>query len=352
MRRLFLQYIVCVALLSAVLPVAAQRPAIRTSRPNHYLALSMQGGAALTLTDAEAVKIQSKTGGQAAVGLHYELRSRNFFLSLGAQLDWLQTAQAIDAGWSEGYLRSGYKGEAFTYNYRYSEFRETQRNVQVAPMLMLGGYLGKYVYLSGGVKLRLTMSNTYSSRFALTTDGVWSMFIHPIQNSTDYGFYPSAHYTSSGKDFQMLNQPVVAPVLEVGAKLPISTPSHRFGMRVGAYVEYGVPLRWEAMPTAYYNPEAAMVGVPTLADYRKVRVLYSYQGVPTPQTVMTQQNLHDHLHLNTLMNSEWLKRGAQNLEVGIKLTMLFNVTTPQHMCNCETPLSVGVYRNGALFSND
>lgn len=313
--------------------------AVGAQRPNHYITFSVQGGEANTLAASKEVKITNRAGYQGAAGVAYEVRAKSFFINLGAQVDWQQTAQEVD-NWTETYPITDQYGNAWDYNYRYAYLQETQHNFQVAPVLMLGGYLGQYLYISAGVKARLTLSNDYSSKVQLTTSGRRGNFIQDVYNQPLYGFYPSDTYKGGGKNIYTLTQPVIAPVLEIGAKLPIHTASHRIGMRVGGYVEYGIPMQWQRVPSASYAIPYYGSDQHTVMDYRLVNTNH-------PAGQLTQQNLKDNIRMHTVLASDWLKGAPGNLSVGVKLTVLFNVTAVHSFCNCDQDFGPAPRKGGA-----
>lgn len=301
--------------------------AVGAQRPNHYITFSVQGGEANTLAASKEVKLTNRAGYQGAAGVAYELRAKSFFINLGAQIDWQQTGQEVK-GWTESYAITDQYNNPWQYRYHYSFLQETQHNLQVAPVLMMGGYIGQYLYIAAGVKARLTLSNDYSSQVLLTTGGLRENFIQEVYNQPIYGFYPTDTYKGGGKNIYTLTQPVVAPVLEIGAKLPIHTASHRIAMRVGGYVEYGIPMQWQRVPSAAYATPYYGAGQHTVMDYRWVNTNH-------PAGQLSQQNLKDNLQMHTLLASDWLKGAPSNLTVGVKLTVLFNVTAVHTFCNCD-----------------
>lgn len=311
--------------------------ALGAGQANHYFIFTVQGGEASTMAAAQGVKLSNLAGYQLAGGLGYEIRANHFFINLGAQADWQSAGQRVE-GWTEPYNRLDPFGNPVTYNYRYSFLEERQKNLQVAPMLQLGGYLGQYVYVAAGVKVRLTLQNEYASRVNMTTDGVYEKYIQPVQNSPVHGYYPTDVYKGGGKQIYALTQPVVAPMVEVGAKLPIHTPSHRVGMRVGAYIEYGLPIGWEKEPTSSFN---ALSSVATVMDYRQVDLVPQHYS---------QQNLKDNLLFHSVLRSDWMKSAPGNLSVGLKLTVMFNVTAVKSFCNCDADFAPIQRKGGTRIS--
>lgn len=298
---------------------AAERHGSSSVMVNHYLVATLQGGAASTLAASQMVSLSNSIGYQGTFGLGYELRAGSFIMHLGAEAEWMQHGQKVEQ-WEEHYSRLDREQMPVTYNYRYFDFQEKQQNLHVAPIIEFGGCVGEYGYIAAGVKVRLSLWNRYASSVTMSTDGSYAHLIQPIRFAESYGFYPLDGYAAKGSDYWKLTMPYITPILEGGARIPIHTRSYRFGMRIGAYVEYGIPFAKD-----WINPRttADSFGFPTIADYSRVDL--------NPMS-QTQQNLKSNLYLRSVLTSPWLKSAAQNLSVGIKMTLLLNVTPTKHIC--------------------
>ena len=254
--------------------------------------------------------IHNNIGADGQLHIGYELRQRNFVFGIGVGGDYDLTRQRIDS-FADIYRRMDRESDPIDYVYEYTDYRDLQQSVSLSVPIYFGGYLTDELYLLAGVKFGMHLWNTHTVNTELETYGNYIQFIHTIHSDEYFGYYNRSHYAyTSAYPAPSIK---VTPMLEVGYKIPMDPKQKRIEMRVGGYVEYGIPLS-----TANNLP---------LVDISRTDI--------NPNT-QNQQNLKENIILNPAVASDWQDKGkSANLQVGVRFTCLFNVTPPKKFCMCS-----------------
>lgn len=309
MMRRYLYILFTCAL--SVQVVVAQYHKSTDGQVNHYLTFSVAGGETNMFTSLteDAPAIKDMPGADALFQLSYELRKRSFFVGLGIQADYDFTWQRVDT-FSNLFERTDREYDPITYAYRYSDYRDRQHTLQLSVPLYVGANVGRYFYVLAGAKVSLAFVAEHKTTTLLSTDGTYHRFIHTIVDVPSYGYYYEDLYASVGAwEAPFLK---VSPMAEFGFRIPVKSKSGRVGMRAGFYAEYGIPLDWSNM-------------LPMI-DYRHV------DDSPFTQS---QDNLRENIVFNSVLNSSFQKKAFNQLTVGLRWTLLINVTPPDHVCMCD-----------------
>lgn len=282
-----------------------------TSRPAHYMALSLGGGEANTFTSlvADDHILKDPIGGSALFNMAYELRKDRFLFGLGAGIDYTYTRQTVQS-FSMPSAITDREGDNIIYTYRYSDYRDRQHVLSVGIPVYAGGYIGKYAYLLAGAKLSVAVLAKHHTTTMLSTDGTYSDLTEDgiIKNVSSYGYFPAEEFAAR-KDYAapMLR---IAPMVEAGVRLPLR--SRRVEMRLGVYAEYHIPV-----------------------SYTHDLPLVDYSQMPTtPPDEQTLQDMHNLLIFNPITNSYLQSKTWSQLTVGVKWTCLFNLTRQAYPCRC------------------
>ncbi len=267
-----------------------------------YLSLSLSGGEGNTLCMEKSVK--DKMGADAQLRLSYELEYRFFFFNLGVGAQYGHTRQGL-LPWTDAFSRTDKEHDPHSYQYCYSDYQEKQHTVAVTVPLQLGFYMTEQFYLAVGATFSMPLIRQYASEATFHTQGVYPWAQQPFLDVPTYGFYPSAVYKDKGHYQSM--QYGIAPTLEIGYDLPHKTD--RYFMRVGAYAEYNMVLGNWAKP-----------------------VLVDYSAVDANPATLSQENLKAHLRLNSALDSERLSKPYARMAVGVRFTVLFDVTHQEKIC--------------------
>lgn len=281
------------------------------SRVNHFLTLSLAGGEnnLFFSVQEDAPRLKTMPGADAVVAFTYEMRKGWFIVGFGAQADYDFTWQKVD-DFSHSFDRYDRENEDVLYAYHYSEYKDRQHNLQVSVPLYLGANIGDLIYVLAGAKLSLAMLSMHDTHALLSTDGTYARFFHTIQNAPTYGYYATDTYSFKGEyDPSDLK---ISPTLEFGFRIPVESKSGRVGMRLGLYAEYGIPLSW--------NNKFDLV---------------DYSRVDKNPVTQTQSQLRSSIIFNAPVNASFQTKAYSQLSVGLRWTVLFNVTPPEHICMCS-----------------
>lgn len=338
--------ILVLAAMAMMLSAQARNYRSYEERANHFITFSLGAGECNTLSSQAGLKnmpkVTDKLGADALFGIGYELRYRKFIFGLQAQLDYDLTRQSIShfeedrAGYADNVISSIGTRENVTYRFMYNSYIESQNHLQGAGQLYLGGNLGHYAYLLVGAKFSASFYSGYHADILLSTTKIYDNVMAPIiDNLSDKdGAYsshfvnpkPSYQYTDPDPDNNALRaNPFrfkVSPLVEAGARLRIPSQSGRVGMRLGVYAEW-------AMPIMNSNLQGA-----NLIVYDELESHRLADGrIVIPET---RAKLDERLRINSILNTNVINRSSflslTQLTVGIKWTILFNVTAPRHFC--------------------
>ena len=311
-----------ILVLSISLGARAERVRFTQNPVNHFITLSLGGGEGNTLSGFAIPESKDLAGADGFFGLGYELRKNSFFFGFGVQADFELTRQQLGK-FVETENRIDFEKDPHIYSYRYAFYQDAQRNLQLGVPIHFGLYFGDYVYAMLGAKFVMSLWNDHSTVARFSTDGTYPRYSEPITDRLQYGFYPEDTYFYKGEAVQEMK---VGPTLEVGVKVPVFSPSRRFGLRIGVYAEYLCPL--------------GFTNQMKLVDYSGVKV--------KPMTKLTDkdlENLHKNIIFHSFLNSQYQTRAAQNLAVGLKLTFLFNATSVPKLCNCDRDTEIRPIRS-------
>jgi hypothetical protein len=299
-------YIVILGLMLAGMSVAA--PRYSQTNLSHWLGLSVTGVEANVIAPKSEMALRA--GGGAQAHFIYELQAGGFFFNIGTGADFMVTNTAMNTH-SEAFNRVDYTGEEVLYRYCYTNYREQQRQVRIVIPVQFGYQFGDWVYAGLGASFRtIPLLNSVNAHTRMFTEGEYDMFIEPIRNAPDYGYWPEAEYTESGKMQSVQNE--VAVEAEAGVNVPIAVKWFR--MRAGVYFGYDLPV-------GTYKKRAET----PLADYSKV---------DTNPFTQSQENLRANLRFNSMLDTPVAKHDVQRMRIGLRLTILFDVTTHANHCMC------------------
>lgn len=289
---------------------ASAEPRYRKSSVSHWLGWSITGVEANAFTKSR-LPIEMLVGGGGQFHLQYELHKGGFFCNLGFGADYMLTQLAIPS-YSNEFKSVDYTGEKVLYRYCYADYKEQQRQVRLVVPIQFGYQFEKGLYVGVGAAFRVQpLINTYSTHTRMLTEGEYDRFIQPIRNAPDYGYWTEDEYTGSGKVKSATNE--MALEVEIGARIP--NPAKWFNLRIGAFIGYDFPLG--SFKSRKETP---------LVDYSAIDVNPSTQSIA---------NLQENIRFNSILDANIVSASAQRLRVGLRLTMLFDVTTHRKHCMCN-----------------
>lgn len=300
-------YMVFLCLMLTSVSVAAPRYTKKNTL-THWLGFSVTGVEANVIAPQSQIALHA--GGGAQLHALYELQKSGFFFNIGVGADFIATNTGMDS-YSEAFDRVDYTGERVLYRYCYVDYKEQQRQLRIVAPVQFGYQFGDWVYAAVGASFRMMpLLNSVNAHTRMFTEGEYGRFIEPIRNAPEYGYWPEAEYMETGKVLSAVHE--VAVEAEVGVNIPM--PKRWLRTRAGAYFGYDVPI-------GNYANRATT----PLADYSKVDI--------NPFT-QSQENLQANLRFNSMLDTPVAKNDVQRMRIGIRVTMLFDVTTHKNKCMC------------------
>lgn len=300
-------YIVLFALLLAGLSVAAPRQ-YKSATVSHWVGLSLTGVEANVLPSSDDIII--KAGGGGGGHLLYELRTGGFFFNIGLGADYILTNTAL-ASYTDAFGRVDRTGEAHTYRYNYSDYQEQQRQVRLLVPLQVGYQFGDYAYVGLGASLRTKpLLNEIGTHTRMYVQGEYERFIEPFRDAPYYGFWSEDEYSGTGTMRSATNE--MALEAEVGVNIPLNAKKVR--MRAGVYFGYDLPL--------------------SQFEERDATQLVDYSAVNKSPYSQSQEDLQENIRFNSMLDTSLTDAEVQRIRVGLRLTVLFDVTPKPKHCMC------------------
>ena len=305
MSRKYL-YIVLLSVLPAVVSVAAPRQ-YKSATLTHWVGMSVTGVEANLLPNGNDIII--KGGGGGGGHLLYELRTGGWFFNIGLGADYILTNTAL-ATYTDAFGRVDRTGEALTYRYNYSDYAEQQRQVRLMIPLQVGYQFGDYAYVGIGASFRTKpLLNEIRTHTRMYTQGEYERFIEPFRDAPYYGFWSEDEYSGTGIMRSATNE--MAVEAEVGTNIPLNAKKVR--MRAGLYFGYDLPL--------------------SQFEEREATALVDYSAVNKSPYSQSQEDLKENIRFNSMLDTS-LSAEAQRVRVGLRLTVLFDVTPKPRHCMC------------------
>lgn len=298
--------IVCICLLLAASLMAA--PRYGRTAVTHWLGLSLTGVEANMLpASSSGVKPKAGYGGQAH--LQYEIHAGKFFFNAGLGFDYIVTNNAM-ASYSDAFDRVDLMGEQLIYRYVYSDFKEQERQLRFILPVQFGYEIGEWMYIGVGAEFRAApFINNFKSSGRMFAEGEYERFIEPIRNSEQYGFWPESELNTiplrAGADAHE-----VAVELELGARVPMGKKGLA---RFGVYAGYDIPVEYSSKTST---------------------PLFDYSRIDTNPATQSWENTQKYLQINSLLGSTLMNITTQRLRVGVRVSLLINVTRTPSQCMC------------------
>ena len=306
MSRKYL-YIVLLSVLPAVVSVAAPRQ-YKSATLTHWVGMSVTGVEANLLPNGNDIII--KGGGGGGGHLLYELRTGGFFFNIGLGADYILTNTAL-ATYTDAFGRVDRTGEAHTYRYNYSDYQEQQRQVRLLIPLQVGYQFGDYAYVGVGASLRTKpLLNEIGTHTRMYVQGEYERFIEPFRDAPYYGFWSEDEYSGTGTMHSATNE--MALEAEVGVNIPLNAKKVR--MRAGVYFGYDLPF--------------------SQFGERDATQLVDYSAVNKSPYSQSQEDLRETIRFNSMLDTPLTDAEVQRIRVGLRLTVLFDVTPKPKHCMC------------------
>lgn len=298
--------IVGICLLLAASLMAA--PRYGRTAVTHWLGLSLTGVEANMLpASSSGVKPKAGYGGQAH--LQYEIHAGKFFFNAGLGFDYIVTNNAM-ASYSDAFDRVDLMGEQLIYRYVYSDFKEQERQLRFILPVQFGYEIGEWMYIGLGAEFRAApFINNFKSSGRMFAEGEYERFIEPIRNSEQYGFWPESEFNTIPLRASA-DAHEVAVELELGARVPMGKKGLA---RFSVYAGYDIPFDYSSKDS---------------------KPLFDYSRIDTNPATQSWENTQKYLQINSLLSSTLMNITTQRLRVGVRVSLLINVTHTPSRCMC------------------
>lgn len=203
----------------------------------HFMYVSLAGGySCLDEFRNTDMSTYGHFGGLAGVG--YEMRVNNFWLSVGGDVELIQSKSFMTSPYTLHRDALDTQGKPIVMNYEISSQTDQSRFVYADIPLMVGGYYNMF-YAGAGVKVGFPIKTTTSTRVNYSTSGTYSQYIEDFEEMGNhfYGNYDTLTNTNINPNMN------VAIIGEIGVDVLANIQSHSdycHILKVGFYFECGV----------------------------------------------------------------------------------------------------------------
>ena len=218
------------------------------------------------------------------------------------------------------------QGDPFTYVYDLQNRRDRYNNIAVQVPLMIG-VQHKQFYMLAGVKAGYNIWTKTNSTANLNTYGVYGNIIGAteigdIRNEPDHQFFENYPLQKGVKTSLRLNLDVC---FEIGGRIGMvydavgfDVPKPKVEYRLAAFVDYGVTdvhTRGTALALGTRDEQGNIVPIEGKLNYN--------QGSTYP--VYQTESMVENIVVNDIMSTEGFAESVNNLMIGLKFTVLFQM---------------------------
>ena len=210
----------------------------------------------------------------------------------------------------------GLSGELFDYVYNVNDRRDKYNDVSVQVPLMVG-FQYKRFYMLAGMKIYAHVWTKTKSTATIETYGVDKQFIGDpnngiFRNMPEYQFFENIHKTGGVKTTLNLDMDLS---IEVGGRIGVinyavgyDVPKRTIEYRLAAFVDYGLmDLHTKGTKEALITPQ------------------YYDTNPSSPNYVYKSTSMVDNLVMNDVMSTSGFASKVNNLVIGLKFTVLFQM---------------------------
>jgi len=278
------------------------------SAMSHYIGIAVGGGEANNVNK----NMHPLAGAAGNITLFYEMQKSRLSVSVGLQAQYQYTRDTI-APFTNSFAREDIMGDV-NYQYVYSNWLDKQTDIRMAIPVRVGYQFNDYVYILVGADLSFSIHSNYTASADMFTQGLHAWDSKPIRTddltdfSANLGYYKSAEYSTSA---QYKENIWIAPAIECGSYIPLKSKKSK--LRAGAYLNYGI----------------------RLGKRQNLDVVdYSAIDMSANPNSQSQSFLQSNIVLNNAQSTNLMASLPANLEVGLRITYLINVTAEKKICMC------------------
>lgn len=291
----------------------------------NWLGLSLEGAEWSLMPNQSELK--PSLGGGGALSFHYELENKHFLFQTGA---------GASGGWTQFnvpevshtlYNQRDIQNDLMDYLYQFNDRHDTYMSINAQVPLLAGGNWNRFYFLAGA-KLGINCITWTQQTTLLTTAANYKdeqgqpLYQNLITNVPAQQYYgPDNQKLLAGKGTTNLNLNVDASV-EIGVRLGFIRPANGFDV-----------------PQAHTQYRLAVFADYGLMDIHKAQKNQLLEAPKTYQPAVPNSMTKD-LKLNDILSTKDVAKSVNNLMVGIKFTILFELVPAPKCVTCEkdTPL--------------
>ena len=217
-------------------------------------------------------------------------------------------------------------GKPFEYIYDIRDRKDKYNNFAVHIPIMLG-FQYRRLYVLAGVKVYANMWTQTKTTATLTTYGEYWDAAHKVKIYDDFRSMPEYQFFTDEKLKKKTNTNLNLDAdlcLEIGARLGVinyatgyDVPKRILEYRIGAFVDYG-------LFDVHTNGTKKTIVFPERYDV----------DATSPNYVHGTRTMIDNLQMNDVMATEGFAKKVQNLMIGVKFTVLFQMPQQQKCVMC------------------
>lgn len=298
------------------LEVCAKDYTTSGEKARHFVGFRVDAGEANHLNTSKDDRAFCKAGATTGVGFRYEVRYRKWSFGIGLDGDYQYLTDTIPT-LSDVFQRTDRNGEPVTYEYVYESYRQHNHVAILSIPIYFGRDLGDWAYLHAGGRVSLPLWSRYDVESEMYTQGTYPWGIEPVRSEggndfSDMGYYPlqPVTYRSTYKDYLR-----AGAYIEAGGYLPLPGDENEAGkirLRLGLYGS----VNWK-------------IGVSSR------QAVTDYSSVDADPQTQSIDNFKETMRYNALSTTHTYAALPLNLEVGIRMTCLFDVTPRHKLCRCD-----------------
>jgi len=278
-------------------------------------------------------------GGVGGLGFLYEMQAggtyspTRFLLNFGVGAQGGMTSFSQSSNMTATLMnQTDLDGDNFNYVYELTDRHDRYTNVAVQIPLMIGVQHRKF-YMLAGAKVGANMWTKTHSTALLTTYGVYQQF-DEHRSMPEYQFFDNMPISGGVRTSLKLD---VDLSVEIGGRLGMVTsavgydvPKRKVEYRLAAFMDYGlmdIHYHRDQLPLGTYNPANRSQILPIEGNL-------SYNSGSTYPVYKTT-SMVDNLVMNDIMSVSNFASSVNNLVIGLKFTILFQLPEPAHCVLCQ-----------------
>ena len=279
----------------------------------HYIDVWAELGENSLLTGGNT-EVPNSLGVGGAVGASYELQHGHLLFQAGLGIAPLYTVFKPETNDVTLYDQTDYEGEAFNYVYGISDRKDSYLNMNLQVPIMIGAQVNRFYFLVGA-KVGILMNLQAKSSASVTTTGVYDNYAGTFHDMPEYYFVndqslSTSRTTNFGLDLALSGE-IGLRLGNLGGETGFNRDRRTTRYRLGLFADYGL--------TNVYKSS-------------------NVEPLVTPSSYLTNGNINDMLNgvaMRDIASSNRVDK-LNNLFVGVRFTVLFQLPEPRHCVMCDT----------------